>query len=209
MNSFQDLTADYLSKGEDNQLNAMDELMTDFGQVDIEALRTEIEKNEVVWKSGEERHIQQISKFQTSDNSTAEGRAANKMRSYNLTIDDMLEQLRRLGSEMGGSVFRTEDVEGDDTGGVPSMRDTNFSVEVSDDDGSVDGTNGTDVRVITKTKVANFKHYREVVPRGSIMHHFLFVLHSHSNIHVSARKWAGLSSGRGTSRETTKAACPQ
>ena len=63
MNSFQDLTADYLSKGEDNQLNAMDELMTDFGQVDIEALRTEIEKNEVVWKSGEERHIQQISKF--------------------------------------------------------------------------------------------------------------------------------------------------
>ena len=109
--------------------------------------------------------------MQTSDNSTAEGRAANKMRSYNLTIDDMLEQLRRLGSKVGGAVYRTDDVEGDDSGGVPSMRDTNFSVEVSDDDGSVDGTNGTDIRA----KVANFKLYKKVVPRGSIMHHFLFV----------------------------------
>ena len=36
---------------EDDKLNAMDELMTDFGQVDIEALRVEIEKNEV------DRHI--------------------------------------------------------------------------------------------------------------------------------------------------------
>ena len=91
--------------------------------------------------------------MQTSDNGTAEGRAANKMRSYNLTIEDMLEQLKLLGSKAGGTVFRTEDVEGDDAGGVPSMKDTNFSVEVSDDDGSDDGTNGTDVRVITKTKV--------------------------------------------------------
>ena len=47
MNSFQDLTADFRSKAEDNQLNAMDELMTDFRQVDIDSLRVEIEKNEV------------------------------------------------------------------------------------------------------------------------------------------------------------------
>ena len=57
MNSFQDLTADFRSKAEDNQLNAMDELMTDFGQVDIDSLRVEIEKNEVDWKTGEEWHI--------------------------------------------------------------------------------------------------------------------------------------------------------
>ena len=44
--------------------------------------------------------------MQTSDNSTAEGRAANKMRSYNLTIEDMLEQLKHLSSKMGGEVFR-------------------------------------------------------------------------------------------------------
>ena len=36
-----------LSRAEDYKLNAMDELMTDFGQVDIEALRVEIEKNKV------------------------------------------------------------------------------------------------------------------------------------------------------------------
>ena len=36
-----------MSKAEDNQLNAMDELMTDFRQVDIDSLRVEIEKNEV------------------------------------------------------------------------------------------------------------------------------------------------------------------
>ena len=47
MNSFQDLTADFRSKAEDNQLNAMDDLMTDFRQVDIDSLRVEIEKNEV------------------------------------------------------------------------------------------------------------------------------------------------------------------
>ena len=38
-------------------------------------------------------------------------------------------------------------MEGDDAGGVPSMKDTNFSVE---DDS---GTNETDSGVITKTKV--------------------------------------------------------
>ena len=89
--------------------------------------------------------------MQTSDNGTAEGRAANKMRSYNLTIEDMLEQLKLLGSKVGGTVFRTEDVEGDDAGGVPSMKDTNFSVDVAHDDDN--GTNETDVGVITKTKV--------------------------------------------------------
>ena len=44
--------------------------------------------------------------LQGSDNSTAEGRAANKMRSYNLTIEDMVQLLGRLGSRVGGSVFR-------------------------------------------------------------------------------------------------------
>ena len=38
-------------------------------------------------------------------------------------------------------------MEGDDAGGVPSMKDTNFSVE---DDS---GTNETDSGIITKTKV--------------------------------------------------------
>ena len=89
--------------------------------------------------------------MQTSNNRTAEGRAANKMRSYNLTIEDMLEQLKLLGSKMGGTVFRTEDVEGDDAGGAPSMKDTHFSVDVAHDDD--DGSNETDVGVITKTKV--------------------------------------------------------
>ena len=45
--NFQDLMVGDLSRAEDYKLNAMDELMTDFGQVDIEALRVEIEKNEV------------------------------------------------------------------------------------------------------------------------------------------------------------------
>ena len=48
-------------------------------------------------------------------------------------------------------MLRTEDVEGDDEGGVPSMKDTNFSVDVAHDDDN--GTNETDVGVITKTKV--------------------------------------------------------
>ena len=52
--NFQDLMVGDLSRTEDYKLKAMDELMTDFGQVDIEALRVEIEKNEV------KRHIQKI-----------------------------------------------------------------------------------------------------------------------------------------------------
>ena len=66
---------------------------------------------------------------------------------------------------MGGTVFRTEDIEGDNEGGVPSMREPNISEEVTNANGSVDGTNGTNVGVITKTEVANFKHHQKVVPR--------------------------------------------
>ena len=66
---------------------------------------------------------------------------------------------------MGGTVFRTGDIEGDNEGSVPSMREPNISGEVTNDNGSADGTNGTNVGVITKTKVANFKHHQKVVPR--------------------------------------------
>ena len=46
-----------LSRAEDYKLNAMDELMTDFGQVDIEALRVEIEKNEVDRQINVEKNV--------------------------------------------------------------------------------------------------------------------------------------------------------
>ena len=89
-------------------MNAMDELMTDFEQVDIEALRVEIEKNEVDWQNLSSINLltKKGGELQTSDNVTAEGRVANKMRSHNLTLEDILEELKRLGSKTGGSVFR-------------------------------------------------------------------------------------------------------
>ena len=44
-------------------------------------------------------------------------------------------------------------MEGDDEGGVPSMKDTNFSVDVAHDDDSSGTNEETDAEVITKTKV--------------------------------------------------------
>ena len=46
--------------------------------------------------------------------------------------------------------FRTEDVEGDDAGGLPSRNDTNFSADVV----YSNGTNERGAGVITRTKVA-------------------------------------------------------
>ena len=44
---FQDLMVGDLSLAEDDKFDAMDELTPDFGQIDIEALMVEMEKNEV------------------------------------------------------------------------------------------------------------------------------------------------------------------